>query len=346
MRRNSQTESTGRIAGESRAFSLLFAIACIVAAPLHAAEMQTFISTEGGYEVRLPAGKIRSDTTSNENGPETHINGIDAPGIAYIVSYWDLPLQVRQSTEAQYRLLEASRDTSLERDEANLRGERRIRLAEGYPGIHWRAVHTDKTSGQEVLTRASFYLVSDRMYGLIVQGFAKKSDCREADEFLHSMVLLDRAAFSNDPKRYVSPDGKFQIHFPFAPQLEPQTSGSRYVATTVQGRYVVQVTDVAGLADKDYDGRRQALDVAVKDLLAAHDGKVVERVDVKHSNRYDGYALRLDVRAGKDDFARGLYRGRLLVVAGRLYEFSVQGSTDDADSEFANYFLNSFAVKP
>jgi hypothetical protein len=312
-----------------------------------AAEMQSFVCQEAGIEVLFPPGTIRAEASTDEQGHPMARYSLRHAGVSYVVAHTELKNLAQASIETKYRLLEASRDQMLAAIKGELLGDRRLEFAEIHPGLHARIRLTGQQAGTVMLRRTSVYVIGPHVIDLYVDGARAACDGPEADAFLHSLAILEQHAFSREPNRYTAPDGTWQLRFPSPPVAEPSIGGgTRYVVATGSGTYLMEVSDMPAVADADAAGRRQVLNLAVKKMLMANDGTIEEQVDIRHSNRHDGLAVRATIRHGEASDPRGLYRGRLYVIGSRLYQLSVTGSAAVADNDVSDQFLNSFAVKP
>jgi hypothetical protein len=140
-------------------------------------------SAAGGYRVQMP-GNPREQVKDSAIGP-LHVQASEEADGTYVVGYIDLPYPENEKPEVRAQRLNKLRGAVLDRAKGKLVGDRKITLADRYPG--WEL--TTESANQQNGMRMRIYLVNRRFYQLTVAGTHAFVSAPEADTFLASFAL-------------------------------------------------------------------------------------------------------------------------------------------------------------
>jgi predicted RNase H-like HicB family nuclease len=149
-------------------------------------------------------------------------------------------------------------------------------------------------------------------------------------------------------KRYKTEEGNFSVMLPGEPKAQrvpikdPADKDAKqvqYVFGTDDGAYLVSYQDNPKLVEADEASAEEALKSAQEGLDKAF-GELLSEKAIKLADRYPGRELEFEVKGEKG----GLYRARLYLVDGRLYQVVVVGTKEFATSKTAAAMLDSFAL--
>jgi hypothetical protein len=149
-------------------------------------------------------------------------------------------------------------------------------------------------------------------------------------------------------KRYKTDEGNFSIMLPGAPKAQrvpiadPNDKDAKqvqYVYGGDDGAYLVSYQDNPKLVEADEGSAEEALKSA-QDGLAKTFGKLLSEKAIKLADRYPGREIEFEVKGEKG----GIYRARLYLVDGRLYQVVVVGTKEFATSKSAAAMLDSFTL--
>ena len=144
----------------------------------------------GRFSVSLPGTpKEESQTTSTALGPlENHIITLETDEVIYMASYLDIPVSIADP-DAIKKALDGGRDRAL----ANIKGEKKL-LSETEISIDGFAGRELRISlPNDILLRARFYLVKQRLYQILVLVSATEADAKDVIRFLDSFKLMSQA---------------------------------------------------------------------------------------------------------------------------------------------------------
>ncbi len=139
-------------------------------------------------------------------------------------------------------------------------------------------------------------------------------------------------------KPFISQEGGFSVQLPAAPTVADGDVGPggrqrQYTVDRGDCAIVVSYQDNPGLANADATSLDNALKVGQNALEKAFQGKVIEQKAVKLNEKYAGREIAVTIPA-----AKGLCRGRLFLVRGRLYQLLVVGEPEAVQREAGPVF--------
>lgn len=148
-------------------------------------------------------------------------------------------------------------------------------------------------------------------------------------------------------KKYKTEDGNFSIMLPGVPKAqrvpvdeskEDSAKQVQYVFGQDDGAYLVSYQDNPRLEVADEKTAEDAL-ITSQNSLAKTFGKLLNEKPIKLLDKYPGRQFEYAIPDEK-----GLYRSRIYLVDGRLYQVIVVGTEAFATSETADAMLDSFAL--
>jgi hypothetical protein len=148
-------------------------------------------------------------------------------------------------------------------------------------------------------------------------------------------------------KRYKSEDGNFSIQLPGVPKAQrvpvekdnpKATKQVQYVFGVEDGAYLVSYQDNPRLEEADATAAEDALKTS-QQSLAKKFGKLLTEKPIKLEDKYPGRQFEYEMPGKK-----GIYRSRIYLVDGRLYQVIVVGTEAFANSEIADAMLDSFKL--
>jgi hypothetical protein len=148
-------------------------------------------------------------------------------------------------------------------------------------------------------------------------------------------------------EEFTSKAGGFTVAMPGKPKETSKTSKTAAGQETKQLTWILQqkdsaflviVTDVPNLAKADAATLNTVLEQGRKGAVAAMKGKLLSEKKVK-LGKHPGLEFQIDApKVG------GIYRSRIYIADGRLYQVTVFGPKEVATSKQADRFLNSFKL--
>jgi hypothetical protein len=148
-------------------------------------------------------------------------------------------------------------------------------------------------------------------------------------------------------EEFTSRAGGFTVLMPGKPKEKEQTvktpAGKEikrlsYLIDQKTSGYLVFVSDIPGLDKADAKALDKALEDGRKRAEASTKGKLLSEKKVKLEDKHPG--LEFQISRPKN----GIYRSRIYIANGRLYQLVVFGPKEVATSELADKFLDSFKL--
>ncbi len=148
-------------------------------------------------------------------------------------------------------------------------------------------------------------------------------------------------------KRYKSEEGNFGIMLPGVPKAQrvpverdndKAPKQVQYVFGTEEGAYLVSYQDNPNLEEANEKESEEALKTA-QDSLGKTFGKLLNEKPIKLLDKYPGRQFEYEIPGQK-----GLYRSRIYLVDGRLYQVVVVGTEAFTTSKTADSMLDSFQL--
>lgn len=149
-------------------------------------------------------------------------------------------------------------------------------------------------------------------------------------------------------KRYKSTDGNFAVSLPGVPKAQrvpindptdKDATQVQYVHGTDDGAYLVSYQDNPKLVEADESIADEALK-ASQAALAKRFGKLLSEKQIKLDDKYPGRQFEYELEGEKG----GLYRSKIFLVDGRLYQVIVVGTREFATSKTADAVFESFGL--
>ncbi len=153
-----------------------------------------FRSPDGSFSVLFPGPVNRQKLQKRETVigvKDQHIWGYEGKGIAYLVSYTDLPASYQGKTPAPDDLLDGLTKGVVEGVQGQLLGETTISLGQ-HPGRDLKIAINSPTPG--ITGRFRNYMVKHRSYQLSVLRSTAELSEKDVSKFFNSFKLLESPA--------------------------------------------------------------------------------------------------------------------------------------------------------
>jgi hypothetical protein len=158
-------------------------------------------------------------------------------------------------------------------------------------------------------------------------------------------LLIPGAALTGELKEFASAEGKFKILLPGKPEEGTVKAGKTLVKTftlkTDEGTYRIAYAEVKLPPDEPEEKTQQRLDGVLASMVKDAKAKATKQGRIKLADKHLGRLIEAEQTDGK-----GLMRGRIYLVGGRLYQIMLVGAPALVSSDQTSKFLNSFAVTP
>jgi hypothetical protein len=148
------------------------------------ADFKEFSSKDGKFKAQFPGEPMTK--TIDAAGVKAKTFTVEEKNGGYVVSYADLPIPADEGADLIEKRLDGSRDGMVKNIRGTLTGEKKIKLADKYPG---REITAD-LPGKKGVIRARIYIVGKRLYQVLVIGTEDTAKSADATKFLESFQLI------------------------------------------------------------------------------------------------------------------------------------------------------------
>ncbi len=160
-----------------------------------AAAGKKYVSKEGGFSVRYPAGAdVKTKSQDAPGGLKMIVTGVEAEKKAYMVMYMSLPDGIVKVAGAK-GILDGAADGAVKKSGGKLVSAKDITFGKGkHPG---REVVVDKDGN---LVRTQVIVADPKIYVLVVGGPGEFANTKAAADFLASFELTPAATAKAESK--------------------------------------------------------------------------------------------------------------------------------------------------
>jgi hypothetical protein len=169
-----------------------------------------------------------------------------------------------------------------------------------------------------------------------------------ADVYLSTGVAQDVERRSDKTSAagelFESPDQAFRVWFPATPQAGENEKFRYYQAGKDGLHYLVNTYSDELVGEESYELQHIGFDASRDGIKKRMKGKLVEDVNIRLANRYEGRMLRLVCPDQDQPSGYAIYRIRIYYIGDHVYQLWAGGPPDVIDGEAANRFLDSFSA--
>ncbi len=312
----------------------------------------SFVSTKGGFEVKLPGKPVEQlkRVPSDLGEIDMHLYVVDKGSSAYFAAYNDFPDIIADAPVEN--VLNGAANGAIQSSKGKLLVQKDIRLG-AIPGKEVE-FSVQMGPGKSGTARSWIYLDKTRLYQVMVLGDPAIVTGKIGTDFLNSFKITrtdkgPAAAKPSNPINFVSKAGKFEVKLPGQPTEQTKKLPDGGGGEIDLHLYIVSQGNTAYLAGYQdcrpaimLENPKDVLDRSANGGVNAVKGTPTARKAIKLGN-IPGTEVTFTAKLPGGIESTG--RIRVYLDKQRLYQVGVMSDTDLATSAAGNAFLNSFKIK-